>query len=78
MDTGSIAVGAWVARIVFIILVGNALVEERFRVAVVAVVLASTGWFVLSRLNAGLITSFIAILDIGLVFVIHGRDIRLN
>jgi hypothetical protein len=75
---GSVAVGVWIARIVFVILVVNAVVEERYRVAVGAVVLAGVGWLTLSRVNADLITPFLAIVDIGLVFIVHGRDIRLN
>ena len=78
MGTGSIAVAAWIAPVVFAILVVEALVQERFRVAGVAVILAVAGWFLLGRLNAGLVTPFIAIIDIALVFVVHGRDIRLN
>ena len=78
MGAGSIAVAAWIAPVVFAIMVVEALVQERFRVAGVAVIVAVAGWFLLGRLNAGLVTPFIAIVDIALVLVVHGRDIRLN
>ena len=78
MGVGSVAVGAWIARIVFVILVLEATVQERFRVAGAAVVLTLAAWFLLSRINAGLVIPFVAIVDIALVFVVLGRDIRLN
>jgi hypothetical protein len=78
MGVGSIAVAAWIARIVFAILVVEAVVQERFRVAALAVVIAVAGWFLLGRVNADLVTPFIAVVDIALVLVVHGRDIRLN
>ena len=78
MGVGSIAVGAWIARIVFVILVLEATVQERFRVAGAAVVLTLAAWFPLSRINAGLVIPSVAIVDIALVFVVLGRDIRLN
>ena len=78
MGVGSIAVGAWIARIVFVILVVEATVQERFRVAGAAALLMLAAWILLSRINADLVTPFVAIVDIGLVFVVLGRDIRLN
>ena len=78
MGVGSIAVAAWIAPIVFAILVVEALVQERFRAAIVAGVVVVVGWLLLSRINAGLVTPFIAIVDIALVFAVHGRDVRLN
>jgi hypothetical protein len=75
---GSIAVGAWIARIVFVILVVEAAVQERFRLAAAAVVLTLAASFLLSRVNADLVTPFLAIVDIALVFIVLGRDIRLN
>ena len=78
MGTGSVAIAAWVARIVFGILVIEALVEERFRVALIATVFTLAGWGLLSRINADLVTPFVAIVDIALVLVVHQRDIRLN
>jgi hypothetical protein len=39
MMIGSIAIGAWVVRSVFVILLVRAVIEEQIRVAVVAVVL---------------------------------------
>lgn len=75
---GSVLVGAWIARIVFVILVVEATVQERFRVAGTAVVLMCAAWFLLSRINPDLVTPFVAIVDIALVFVVLGRDIRLS
>ena len=78
MGVGSIAVGVWIARAVFAILVLEAVVQERFRVAAIAVVVVMAGWFLLGRVNAALVTPFVAMVDIALVFAVHGRDIRLN
>jgi hypothetical protein len=78
MGTGSVAIAAWIARIVFGLLVVEALVEERFRVALIATVFTAVGWALLSRINADLVTPFVAIVDIALVLVVHQRDIRLN
>lgn len=78
MGVGSILIGAWIARIVFVILVVEAAVQERFRVAGLAVVLMVTVWFLLSRINPGLVTPIVAIGDIALVFIVLGRDIRLS
>jgi len=78
MGTGSVAIAAWIARIVFGLLVIEALVEERFRVALIATVFTVVGWALLSRINADLVTPFVAIVDIALVLVVHQRDIRLN
>jgi hypothetical protein len=75
---GSVAVGAWIARIVFVILVVEATVQERFRLAGTAVALMFVGWFLLSRINPDLVTPLVAIVDIALVFVVLGRDIRLS
>ena len=77
-DVGSVAIGAWVARIVLAVLVVQALIEGKRRVAVAAVALGLSGWLVVGRVNPGLITPYLAILDIGLVFAVFGRDIRLN
>ena len=78
VEIGSIAIGVWVARIVFAVLVIQSLVEGRFRVAIAAAGLAVAGWLLLSRVNPYLITPSLAALDIALVFVVLGRDIRLN
>ena len=75
---GSIAVGAWIARIVFVILVVEAAVQERFRVAGTAVGVMIAAWLLLSRINPNLFMPFLAVVDIALVFVILGRDIRLS
>ena len=78
MDVGSIAVGAWVAPLVFVILVGAALIEGKRRVAVTAMVLGLGVWLGIPRLNPQLVTPCLAIIDIGLVFSVLGRDVRLN
>ena len=78
MGVGSIGVAAWIARIVFAIFVVEAIVQERFRIALGATAVVIVGWLALSRFNADLVTPFVAIVDIALVLVIHGRDIRLN
>jgi hypothetical protein len=78
MMVGSIAVGVWIARAVLAILILEAVVQERFRVAAIAVVVVMAGWLVLGRVNAALVTPFVAIVDIALVLAVHGRDIRLN
>ena len=78
MMIGSIAVGAWVVRIVFVILLIQALIEGKLRVALVAVGLACAGWLVVGRVNPSLVMPYLAVVDIGLVFVVLGRDIRLN
>ena len=78
MDAGSVAAGAWIARLVFLILVGWALLDGKRGVAAVAVLLGAGVWLAVSRLNPQLVTPCLAIIDIGLVFSVIGRDIRLN
>ena len=78
MDVGSIAVGAWVARLVFIILVGLGLIEGKRAVSAFAVALGLGVWLLVPRLSPQLVTPGFAIIDIGLVFAVLGRDIRLN
>lgn len=78
MGVGSIAVAAWIARIVFAVLVVQSLIDGRYRLAAVAVGLGSAGWVLVGLFNPDLVTPFLAVLDIGLVFAVLGRDIRLN
>ena len=75
---GSVAVGAWIARLVFLILVGWALVDGKRSVAAIAVALGFGVWLAVSRLNPLLVTPCLAIIDIGLVLSVLGRDVRLN
>ena len=75
---GSVAVGAWIARLVFLILVGWALVDGKRGVAAIAVALGLGVWLAVSRLNPLLVTPCLAIIDIGLVLSVLGRDVRLN
>ena len=77
-DVGSIAIGAWIARIAFAILVVQAFIEGKTRVGIVAVGLGLIGWLVIPRLNPYLATPYLAVVDIGLVFSVLGRDLRLN
>lgn len=78
MDVGSVAAGAWIARLVFLTLVGYALVDGKRGVAGIAVALGLLAWLALPRLNPQLVTPALAIIDIGLVFSVLGRDVRLN
>jgi hypothetical protein len=77
-DVGSIALGVWIARIALAVLVVQAWIEGKPRVAMVAVALGLAGWLVLGRINPALVTPCLAVLDIALVLVVFGRDIRLN
>jgi hypothetical protein len=78
VDAGSIGVAVWIARAVFVILMIQALVEQRYRLTAMTAVVVLIGCVLLGRVNAGLITPFIAIADIVLVLAVHGRDFRLN
>lgn len=77
-DVGSVAIGAWIARIVLVVLIVQAAIEQKYRTSVVAVGLGLAGWLIVGRFNAGLVTPFLALLDIGLVLAVFGRDLRLN
>ena len=78
MEVGSIAAGAWIARLAFLILVGQALIEGKRGVAAIAMALGLGVWLAVPRLNPQLVTPCFAVIDIGLVFAVLGRDIRLN
>ena len=75
---GSIFIGAWIARIAFAILVVQAFIEGKARVGVIAIGLGVIGWFVIPELNPFLVTPYFAVVDIGLVFSVLGRDVRLH
>jgi len=77
-DVGSVAIGGWIARIVLLVLIVQAGIEEKYLTAVVGVVLALAVWLVVGRINAALVTPLLAMVDIGLVFAVVGRDLRLN
>ena len=77
-DVGSLALGAWIVRLVLIGLIGKAIVDRRYRVALIAVVLTLTGLVGVPRVNPALVTSYLAIVDIGLMFVVVGGDIRIT
>ena len=78
MDVGSIAAAAWIARLVFVVLVIQALMEGKRGVAIVAVVFGLAARLLLPRVNPQLVTPGLAIVDIGLILAVLGRDIRLN
>ena len=77
-DVGSLALGAWIVRLVLIGLIGKAIVDRRYRVALIAVVLTLTGLVGVPRVNPALVTSYLAIVDVVLMFVIVGGDIRIT
>jgi hypothetical protein len=67
-----------VARIALIVLIVQALIEARHRVAASAVGLGLVGLFGIPVLNPALVTSYLAIVDIVFVLVLFRGDIRLN
>jgi len=81
MDVGSVAVGAWVARIVFAVLLLHGLVsgELSYRAAEL---LGALGMLALVALPAAgygsLATPALALVDIALVLVVFKGDVRLN
>ena len=79
---GAIAVGGTIAQLAFWILLvwGYFTGELRFRGVAVAIALWLAGNFGLPYLTFGatLITTYVAVLDIGLVFVIFKGDVRLT
>jgi hypothetical protein len=77
-DVGSVAIGGWIARIVLVVLVVQGAIEQKYRTAVIGVVLGLAVWLWIGWINAALVTPFLAMLDIGLVFAVLGRDLRLN
>jgi hypothetical protein len=77
-DVGSVAIGGWIARVVLVVLVVQAAIEQKYRTAVIGIVLGLAVWLGIGWINAALVTPFLAMLDIGLVFAVLGRDLRLN
>jgi hypothetical protein len=79
---GSLAIGGTIAQLTFWILLAWGLVsgEIRLRGVTIATVLWLAGNFGLPHLSFGalLITTYVAVLDIGLVFVILKGDVRLT
>lgn len=77
---GSALVGAWIAHVAFwcLLVWGLMTGELGRRGAVIAVVLWLAGYIGLSFVPIGLFPSFVAVLDIGLVFVIFKGDVRLT
>jgi hypothetical protein len=77
-DVGSVAIGGWIARIVLVVMVIQAGIEQKYRTAAIGIVLGVAVWVAIGRINAALVTPFLAMIDIGLVFAVLGRDLRLN
>jgi hypothetical protein len=77
-DVGSVAIGGWIARIVLVVMVIQAEIEQKYRTAAIGIVLGVAVWVAIGRINAALVTPFLAMIDIGLVFAVLGRDLRLN
>jgi hypothetical protein len=75
---GSLLIGAWVVRLVLLGLIGKAIADQRYRTALIAVALALIGLVGVPRVNPALVTSYLAIVDIGLMFVVVGGDIRIT
>jgi hypothetical protein len=61
VDAGSVAAGAWIARFVFLILVGWALLDGKRGIAIAAVLLGAGVWLAVPRLNPQLVTPCLAI-----------------
>ena len=77
-DVGALAIGTWVVRLVLVGLIGKAIIDHRYRIAAIAVVLTLVGVFGVPQVNPALVTSYLAIVDVGLMFVIVGGDIRIT
>lgn len=76
---GSPAIGAYIAHIVFWILVIAATVDRRWRVSAVCVALWVAGRQALHAVGgSAFFVSLVAVLDIALVLILFKRDIRLS
>lgn len=76
---GSLAIGAFIAHVVFWILVVAAAVHGRWRASAVFVVLWIIGRQALqARGGSAFFVSLVAVLDIALVLIVFQRDIRLS
>jgi hypothetical protein len=79
--TGSVGVAGWIAHIAFwaILGLGVAFGELQRRGAALSLLLWIAGVVVLPRLSSGsLVTSYIAVLDVLLVFVVFKGDVHLS
>ena len=77
---GSPLVGWWIAHGTFWILLGLAARDRRWRLLGVFVVLWAIGYIASGQVAALnlFFTSYVAVLDIALVFIVLKRDIRLT
>ena len=77
---GSPLVGWWIAHVAFWVLIGLAVRENRWRAIGVFIGLWIAGYIASSQVAALslLFMSYVAVLDIALVFVVLKRDIRIT
>ncbi len=79
---GSTAVAGWIAHLAFwLLVVGGAISGElRTKLAATFLIVWLMGIIGLPYLpyGAGLVTSFVAVLDVALVFIVFKRDVRLT
>lgn len=79
----SSGVAALIAEVVFWVVLGLGIIFDDIsrRAAVIFVLLWAAGFFGLprvSQLAAGFVTSYVALLDIALVFLVFRGDVRLS
>ena len=81
MDVGSIAVGAWLARIVFVVVLLHGLSsgELSYRAAGHFAVAAMIALFAIPAAGAApLVTPALALIDVALVLAVFKGDVRLS
>jgi len=77
---GSPQVGWWIAHVAFWVLIGLAARDSRWRTIGVFIVLWMAGYIASGQVAALSLffMSYVAVLDIALVFIVLRRDIRLT
>ena len=77
---GSPLVGWWIAHVAFWVLIGLAARDSRWRTIGVFIVLWIAGYIASSQIAALSLffMSYVAVLDIALVFVVLKRDVRIT
>ena len=77
---GSPLVGWWIAHVAFWVLIGLAARDSRWRTIGVFIVLWIAGYIASSQVAALSLffMSYVAVLDIALVFVVLKRDVRIT